>query len=362
MRRWVHPVPEVPNQDSQDADDLRERAGDAPPGEEQGMMRTAVAAGLVALILLMVGTTGYHLLEGWPLFDAFYMTVITLSTVGYGEVRPLSTAGRVLSIVLILGGVGTLGYTLGATTEFFAHGGWEASRRRRRMRHLLDTIENHTIVCGYGRLGKAVVEVLRHNGNRVVVVDLDAVRLGKLPKDEDLLHYVGNAQDDEVLIAAGVRRARALVAAVDSDAANVFLTLSARELNPEIVLYGKADDPKSLQKLERAGANHVFSPATVAGHRVGWQIVQPDVTDLLDIATRRGEYELTIEEVRIGDMLRPGGTTLRDTHLWGAKAMLIVAVKHGDGSVEFPPRADMAITAEDRAVILGNVPHVSKIR
>ncbi len=324
-----------------------------PHDDEMDVTRTVISAASAAFLLLLIGTIGYHLLEGWPLFDAFYMTVITLSTVGYGEVRPLSVSGRVLSILLILGGVGTLGYALGATTEFFAHGGWDSSRRRRRMKHLLATIENHTIVCGYGRLGRAVVEVLRQNGHRVVVVDRDTSVLEKLELDEGLLHFSGNAQDDDVLIAAGVRRARALVAAVDSDAANVFLTLSARELNPDIVLYGKADDPKSLQKLERAGANHVFSPSAVAGHRVGWQIVQPDVTDLLDIATRRGEYELTIEELRIGEMLRPGGTTLRDTKFWGAPAMMIVAVKHGDGSVEFPPRAEMTVTSEDRLVVLG---------
>lgn len=315
--------------------------------------RTAIAALSVASLLLLLGTVGYHLLEGWPLFDAFYMTVITLSTVGYGEVRPLSVAGRVLSILLILGGVGTLGYALGATTEFFAHGGWEASRQRRRMKHELATISKHTIVCGYGRLGRAVVEVLRQNGHRVVVVDRTAAAMEQLPEDDDLLHLVGNAQDDDVLIAAGVQRARALVAAVDSDAANVFLTLSARELNPDIVLYGKADDPKSLQKLERAGANHVFSPATVAGHRVGWQIVQPDITDLLDIATRRGDYELTIEELRVGATLRAGGSTLRDSTLWGAPEVMIVAIKHGDGTIEFPPRADMRVAAEDLLVVLG---------
>ena len=221
------------------------------------------------------------------------------------------------------------------------------------MKHSLATIKDHTIVCGYGRLGRAVVEVLRQNGHAVVVVDRDAVALQKLPEDPGLLHCAGNAQEDDVLIAAGVERARALVAAVDSDAANVFLTLSARELNPDIVLYGKADDPKSLQKLQRAGANHAFSPASVAGHRVGWQIVQPDVTDLLDIATRRGEYELKIEELRIGDLLRPGGTVLADTSLWGASEQMIVAIKHVDGSVEFPPRADMSVSADDRLVVLG---------
>ena len=327
--------------------------------EDINVTRTAVRATLVASVLVLCGTVGYHLLEGWPLFDAFYMTVITLSTVGYGEVRPLSLAGRGLTIVLILGGVGTLGYALGATTEFFAHGGWDAMRRRRRMKQELATIEHHTIVCGYGRLGRAVVEVLHHNGHAVVVVDHDTALLEKMETDPRLLHLSGNAQDDDILIAAGVKRARALVAAVDSDAANVFLTLSARELNPDIVLYGKADDPKSLQKLQRAGANHVFSPATVAGHRVGWQIVQPDITDLLDIATRRGEYELTIEESRIGDQLHAGGTTLRETSLWGSARSLIVAVKRGDGSVVFPPRADTEVSADDRVVVLGQARQVA---
>ena len=327
-------------------------ADKAGTASEFRLARTVIQASGAAALLMVVGTFGYHHLEGWSLFNAFYMTVITLSTVGYGELQPLSTAGRSLSIVLILGGVGTLGYAIGATTEFLAQGGWTSFRRRRRMQEALATISGHTIVCGYGRCGHAVVEVLRSNGHRVVVIDQNAAALAKLPEDPDLLHIAGDAQDDAVLTAAGVTRATAMVAAVNSDASNVFLTLSAREMNPTIKLYGKAEDPHTLKKLQRAGADHVFSPAAVAGHRVGWQIVQPDVTNLLDIVTRKGDYELNVEELQAADVLLPEGTVLKQTKLWGAPGKMIVAVKRQDDTVVFPPRAETTLTAGDRVVVL----------
>lgn len=325
-----------------------------PADEADGfqLSRTVRQATLAAAALMAAGTFGYHQLEGWSLFDAFYMTVITLSTVGYGEIKPLSDGGRVLSIFLILGGVGTLGYAVGATTEFLAQGGWSSHRRRRKMQEALAKISGHTIVCGYGRCGHAIVDVLRSNGHAVVVVDHSGSALGKVAADEGLLHIVGDAQDDAILNAAGIRRAKALVCAVSNDASNVFLTLSARELNPSIVLYGKAEDPNTLKKLERAGANHVFSPAAVAGHRVGWQIVQPDVTDLLDIVTRKGDYELNVEELDAEGLLLPGGTTLRYTSLWGAARTMIVAVKRADDTVVFPPRAETPVSSGDRIVVL----------
>lgn len=314
--------------------------------------RTYSLAAWTALTLLVTGTLGYHWLEQWPLFDAFYMTIITLSTVGYGELRQLSTGGRVLTVFLILGGVTTLGYALSTTAEFFAHGGLRAQRRRRKMEHALKTVENHTIVCGYGRLGRAIVDVLRSQNQQVVVVDRDLAALARRADDTQLLRMPGDALDDNVLLAAGIQRARALVAAIDNDASNVFLTLSARELNPRILLYAKADDPKTLQKLQRAGATEAFSPAHVAGHRIGWQIVQPDLTDLLDIETRRGEYELKIEEISARDALQPGGQTLAETRVWANSDKLVVAVKRADGSVVFPPKAETPLHPEDQIVVL----------
>jgi voltage-gated potassium channel len=316
-----------------------------------------VVAQTVALMatVLAAGTIGYRWLEGWSWLDSAYMTVITLATIGYGEIHPLGDVGRVFTIGLILVGVSTLGYALAEMTAFFAGGGLRAYRHRERMEKMLHNLRNHTVICGCGRLGSSVALELHAKRMPFVVVDRDRHAFDKLHLDRDVPFVQGDANDDEVLLQAGVQRALTLVAALNDDAHNVFLTLSARVLtrdtNPNLVIHGKAEDPATLQKLERAGATHAFSPSRVLGHRIALQIVRPAITDLIELASRKGEVELGIEEIapeRIGAL----GQALAQTPLWGNPGILVLAVRKSDGSLVFPPQSREVLQQGDRVVVM----------
>ena len=328
---------------------------------ENKAIRSHVYRALAVLgALLSGGILGYRFIEGWPLLDATYMTVTTLATVGFGEVHPLSDAGRAFTMLLILVGVGNIAYALGTATEFFAAGGLGAYRRRSRMERKLESMRDHTIVCGHGRVGSAVATALREAGAPFCVVEQDHHVLSRLAHDE-IAFVAGDAGDDETLKRAGIAHARALVAALNDDASNVFLTLTARVLNPAVVIYGKADDPTSLTKLERAGANHRFSPAQVAGHRVANQILRPTLTDIVGLSTKRGEYELAIEEFQALTMPGIVGLPLSATPLWGNPEAMVLAIKTMDGGVLFPPRADHCLRDADRIVIMGKADALARL-
>ncbi len=323
----------------------------------------AVRAVMILVLVLAIGSLGYHLIEGWSFFDALYMTVITLSTIGYGETHPLSTAGRVFTLFIILVGVGNLAYAFATTTQFFATGGLLAYRRRVKMQHNLEKLSGHTIVCGCGRLGSAIVHELRQRGVPFVIVERDAEIVSRLADEKGggTLYVHGDAAEDDVLITAGVLRATALVAALNDDANNVFLTLTARVLNPTLVIYGKADDPATLVKLERAGANHTFSPSLVAGHRIAHQIIRPTITELVGIATGRDAVELAIEEVVAGALGVAPQTPLSATHFWGTPGLLVLAIRTHEGAVVFPPRADHPLHPEDRIVVMGSPARLTEL-
>ena len=314
--------------------------------------------------ILSTGTLGYMVIEGWGLLDALFMTVITLSTIGYGETHPLSPMGRLFTIGLILFGVGMAAYLLAGGTSFFVAGGVEAFRRRQRMHDQLRRISDHTIVCGFGRLGSAIVAELQHRGAKVVVVERNAEAMERLSALR-VPYLIGDASQDEVLIAAGIMRARTLVAAVNDDAHNVFLTLSARVLtrdeNPSLHIHGKADDPASLQKLKRAGADHQFSPPQVLGHRIAHQILRPAVTDLIGFTQGRGGEELAIEEVEIAHLQLPVGTKLSQSPLWGRQDVLVLSVRRLDGTLVFPPKGDLVLEPTDRAVVMGRADRLAQM-
>ena len=328
--------------------------------ENKAIRKHAYRALLVLGSLIGGGALGFRLIEGWSFTESVYMAIITLSTVGFGEVHALSDAGRWFTIALIVVGVGNIAYALGTATQFFAAGGLRAYRRRSRMERTLGTMRDHTIVCGHGRLGSAVAAALRDAGAPFVVVEQNHHVLQRLAH-EDIPHVAGDAGDDATLKLAGIEQARALVAALNDDASNVFLTLTARVLNPAVVIYGKADDPTSLIKLERAGANHRFSPAQVAGHRVANQILRPTLTDIVGLSTKRGEYELAIEEFQASGLTGVVGEALAGTRLWGNPEAMVLAIKTADGGVLFPPKADYVLHEADRVVVMGKADALGRL-
>ena len=322
---------------------------------------SARRAAIVLALVLGGGALGYHIIEGWSLFDALYMTITTLATVGYGEVHPLSQGGRVFTMFLILVGVGNIAYAFAGTTHFFAAGGVAAYRRRAKMERNAGRLHGHTIICGCGRLGSAILHELRAQRSPVAVVERDDELALRLEQDTDVAVVRGDAAEDEVLVQAGIHRAHALVAALNDDASNVFLTLTARVLNPRLIIYGKAEDPASLTKLERAGANHTFSPSRVAGHRIANQIIRPAITELVGIATGKSTLELAIEEVVAARLRVAPGTRLAKTALWGKPDVLVLAIKTHEGAVVFPPRPDHVLHAEDRIVVMGSPVRLAEV-
>lgn len=316
---------------------------------------------LIFAVLMVLGTVGYVVFEDYPPLDAFYMTLITVTSIGYGEIHPLDESGRIFTSFLILGGVGNAAYGLGVTAQFFAEGGWYAFRRRVLMQKRLENVRDHTIVCGFGRLGSAIVDGLIEAHHPVVVVEREARVLELQAQHPELLYVVGDAMEDATLIQAGIKRARTLVAALDDDASNVFLTLTARVLHPKLIIHGRADDPNTLIKLRRAGADHQFSPTMVAGHRVARQIIRPAVMDLVELATRSGQMELAIEEFPIGSLKGCEGKVLGETPFWGQQEFMVLAIRMLDGTLRFPPRSDHRLQPGEHLIVMGKSSDLTRL-
>ena len=267
------------------------------------MMRQEAEDGLMVLaaifaVVVIIGTVGYVLIEGWGLLDSLYMTVTTIFTVGFGEVHPLSRAGSVFTLLLIIGGVGTILYGIGAMVEFVVGGQLSGVFRRRVVKRQVDRLEGHYIICGYGRVGESVARQFAAHEAKFVVVDNDPESLARAEADGFLV-VRGDAATDEVLEAAGITRAKGLVAAVGSDAGNIFVTLSARVLNPGLLIVARAGSEDTVSKLERAGADQVVSPYGIGGKRMATLMLKPLVSDYLEVVTGGGELEFRVEEFEL---------------------------------------------------------------
>jgi voltage-gated potassium channel len=317
------------------------------PGVRRLLLPVAV---LVAL--LAGGTLGYQLVEGWPWLDALYMTVITLTTVGFHEVHPVSSAGRVFTMALALGGVFTAFY---AGVEFIravVTGEVLAALGRERMESRLEKLSGHLVVCGFGRMGRLVAEEFSAAGLPFVAVDRDTRVLEGFAMPHGI-PLVGDATADEVLRRAGVERARALVTAAASDADNLFITMSARLLNERLVIVARAEGEGVEVKLRRAGASRVVTPYAIGGHRVAQAVLRPNTVDFIELATRSEHLELQIEEVEVAPGSSLVGRTIKASPVRSELGIIIVAVKKPGAKMAFNPSPDTALEASDVLITLG---------
>jgi voltage-gated potassium channel len=316
---------------------------------------------VVALLLVLVGTLGYYFIEEkYTLFDALYMTVITLATIGYGEVHPLSTAGRVFTIVLILGGVATFLYAASEAVRAVVSGEVREVLGRQRMERSLAQMQDHLIVCGYGRMGRLVCQEFARQRLPFVVVEINP----ELLIGFDLPHGIplnGDAASDEVLKQAGVERARGLVTVMSSDADNLYTTMSARLLNKKLFLVARVEDPKAEQKLRRAGANRVVSPYQIGGVRLAQAVLRPTVVDFIELATRTEHLELQIEESRVTPTSPLASATLKDSRIRADLKVIVVAIKKGAGEMVFNPAPETVIEAGDIIVAIGDRKHLDEL-
>ena len=282
---------------------------------------------LLAVVGVMIaGTVGYLLL-GFDLLDAVYQTVTTITTVGFREVHPLGAAGKIFTIVLILVGVGTAFYMFSVVLETLVEGHLRQHLGRRRMEREIARMTGHAIVCGWGRVGRSVGGYLAGQGAQVVVVDNDPDRVAAVP----YAALAGDVTDDDVLRKAGIMRARALVTAINTDAENVYVTLSARALRPDLVIIARARTEASEPKLLRAGATRVVNPQRIGGQRIAAAALQPNVVEFLDVVMHDGSLEVRLEEVPIRPGSRLAGRTLRDANPSDSTGALVLALRGSDG-------------------------------
>ncbi len=305
---------------------------------------------LLLTVIMGIGTIGYMLLEHWSLLDSFYMTVITISTTGFMEVRPLTPAGRLFTTLLIIAGVATIAYTGGRIVQFLIE---TQIFRRRRMSKKLDELKDHFIVCGYGRMGKHVCEELRNARQEFVIIEKNPQQIEAII-EEGLLFVAGDATQDEILQKARIERARGLVAVLSTDAENVFITLSARVLNPNLFIVARAVEEETATKLLRAGADRVVKPYEIGGSRIAQVLLRPGVVDFIDLVTRERGVDLNFEEIQVQPHSPLIGKTLRDTPLRKELNIIVIAIFRKDGTFIYNPTSSTQVQEGDRLIAIGS--------
>jgi len=310
---------------------------------------------LVLLVLIIgLGTFGYMLIEDWKVLDALYMTVIALATVGFREVHQLTPLGQVFTVLLIIFGVGGVIYTIGTLAQLLIEGELQELLGRRKMEKQLQKIRDHYIICGYGRVGKQVCREFRQRRVPFVVVEKDPALLEELTC-EGVIYLQGDSTEDHTLIEAGIERAKGLVLTIASEADNVFVTLTARQLNPDLFITARADSPSAEKKIYRAGANKVVSAYIVGGTRMAIATLQPYVGDFLRLGELDKDTGLTIEEVQIAPGSPIAGKTLKDSALREETGFNLIGIKKATKEVLFNPPPDTMIQPGDILIIFGEV-------
>jgi voltage-gated potassium channel len=313
---------------------------------------------LIAALLttaILIGTVGFVVVEGWPAFDSFYMTLMTLTTVGYGEVHPLSYRGRIFASFLMLVGVTTVFVSIAIIGDTLLRLELTDYFGRRRRDHMLRDISGHYVVCGAGRVGRSVIHELLRSEATVVLID-NRVERARWATDKGVITLVGDATKDEVLRQAHIETAKGLVAAISSDAENVYVALSAKVLNPKLVISARATDEQAEEKLRRAGATTVFTPYSFIGHRLAQSMLRPHVASFLDVASafRKSDIELEIEQVQIDASSALVAKTLEQLRLGSQYGVIVLAVQHKSGVMQFNPPADLRIEAGDVLIAMGD--------
>ncbi len=316
-----------------------------------GQLKLAV---VLVVLVLAAGTAGYVLVEGWDVWDAFYMTVISVTTVGYREVHELSRAGQAFTAALLIGGVGTALYAFtlvaaGIIESRLRVGPRLQERRRARM---IDELSDHFILCGAGRIGLIIAEEFRRQDVRFVVIDRDHLAVQALLTQGDIA-VEADASREDVLKRLRIDRARGLIAALGSDAENVYTILTARGLRPDLFVIARADSEDAGRKLTRAGANRVVSPYQIGALQMAQTALRPAVVDFVELATSSDNLELAIEQIKIGAHSGLAGHSIVDANLRQRFGVIVVAVQRGDGRMEFNPAPDMAMEPGDQLVVLG---------
>jgi len=312
------------------------------------------AVALLASVTL-AGTLGYMVIEGWDAWDAFYMSAITITTVGYREIHELSFAGQVWTVILLFSGVGAALYVFTLLATMVGEGGLPQRLQKRRQARMISTIKDHFIVCGYGRIGSIIAGQLHQQNVPFVIIERDPARLQAAMMD-GFLAVQADASHEDVLKRVGIETARGLIAAVGTDAENVYTVLSARVLRPDIFIVGRAEGEDASRKLLRAGANRVVSPYQIGAVQMAQTAIRPAVVDFISLATSSDNLELAMEEITVDPKSALVQKSLLEANLRQRFGVIVVAIQREDSRMDFNPEPDTPILAGDKLVVLGR-PH-----
>lgn len=318
---------------------------------------------LILLSVWIIGTIGYVIIDDYSWFDAFYMTVITIATVGYGEVAPLSQSGKLFTAFLIVTSFGTFAYAVSSITKFVIDGEFNEFFKNRKLNATIDKISEHVIICGYGRNGRQAAQVLKKHNKRFVVIENSATVTSTLNHKFSELVINGDSTQDEVLIKAGILRAKAIITTLPVDADNLFIVLSARNLNKNLTIISRASEDNSDTKLKIAGANNVIMPDRVGGAHMASLVMKPDVMEFIDHITAEGGDNISLEEIsfeRIPDELK--NKTLKDLEIRNRSGANIIGYKTATGEYIINPSADTRIIAESKLFVLGTSEQIASLK
>jgi voltage-gated potassium channel len=319
-----------------------------------------VRASAILIVVLSVGTAGYMLIERWGFLDSLYMTVISITTVGFREVGELSTAGRIFTMFVIFSGIGIIFYIFGMFAQAMVDFQVRSIIGRRKLGIAIRSIKDHYILCGYGRLGKIICRELKANKFPMVIVENKADAMQAL-EAEGVPYIHDDATSEDVLMEAGVERAKGLVSVVASDADNLFITMSARGLNPGLFILARADEEHSEKKLLRAGANRVVMPYLIGGQKMAHTIVKPAVTDFLEFTVHNRDMGLEMEELVVSEKSRLSGLNLIDSGIRREMDVIIMAIRKKSGEMKFNPSRETLIEAGDILICLGKSDDLDKL-
>lgn len=322
-------------------------------------LRQIVTALIISTVIFLFGVSGYMLIENWNFLDSAYMTAITLSTVGLMEVHEISSAGRMFTIFLIFAGVGYFLYIAGVTIQAIVEGEIQSILGRKRLDKKISKMTNHYIVCGYGRIGRVLCHLIREETQDIVVIDQDPDLVPALENDK--MHYLqGDASDESILLKAGIKEASFLVAALATDTANVFLVLTARQLNPDIYIMARASTPGVRSKLVVAGANMVESPYDTGAISMGLKLLRPSVSSFLDIALSRKVEAIQIEELFVPKKSKYTNIALKDSRIRQDFNLIVISIKKASGEMLFNPHFETLIEPRDTVIVMGKTKDLKK--
>jgi len=314
------------------------------------------------VLVALLGTLGYHYLEGWDTLDGLYMTIITMTTIGYGEIRPLSDIGRLFTIILIFISVGIAGYAISVMVAFVVEGEFQNVLHRQKMGKQIATLNNHIILCGAGHIGLQIALEFHKTRTPFVLIEEDQTALDDILRLEDFPYLRGDATKDETLYLAGIERAVGLVAASNDDKENAFMVLTARSLNPRLRIVARLIDEKNAEKLRKAGADEIVSPNVIGGLRMASVMIRPSVVAFLDEMIRATGQTLRLEETTLGERSALIGQTLAEANLGQRTGLLVVAIKSSQGKYQFNPRGETALQRGDTLIVMGAPEQVAILR